>query len=77
MRKRGENRPRSEPPESVKEAERLAAEQAAREEAARLAAVLEQQEALQVEVDERARVDSGLVEDVPGAEGRRSREAAG
>ena len=50
------------------EAERLAAEQAAREEAARLAAVLEQQEALQVEVDERARVDSGLVEDVPGAE---------
>ena len=50
------------------ETERLAAEQAAREEAARLAAVLEEQEALQVEVDERARVDSGLVEDVPGAE---------
>jgi translation initiation factor IF-2 len=58
------------------ETERLAAEQAAREEAARLAAVLEEQEALQVEVDERARVDSGLVEDVPAAPGAEVAEVA-
>ena len=51
------------------EAERIAAEQAAREEAARLAALLEEQEALQAEVDEKARVDSGLVEGVPTSPG--------
>ena len=57
------------------ETERLAAEQAAREEAARLAAVLEEQQALQVEVDERARAESGLVEDVPAAPGAEVDEA--
>ena len=56
------------------EAERVAAEQAAREEAARLAALLEEQEALQVEVDERARVDSGLVEDAEEAPGAKVAE---
>ena len=46
------------------EAERIAAEQAAREEAAKVAALLEEQEALQLEVEARARVDLGLVEGV-------------
>ncbi len=42
------------------EAERVAAEQAAREEAARLAAVLEEQEALQTELDAQARAEAIL-----------------
>jgi len=58
------------------EAERLAAEQAAREEAARLAAVLEEQEALQKEVDQQARADASFAAAAEVTEGVERTEGA-
>src|SRR3990170_6864158 len=58
------------------EVERLAAEQAAREEAARLAAVLEEQEALQKEVDQQAKAGASFAAAAEVTEGVERTEGA-